>query len=130
MYTIENKNYGVKMTFGGFIRKDEMAKWVEDAQGVLETLSNEFGVFVDMRTLDPLPQDSQAEMETGQKLFKQKGMVRSVVILDGPIVTMQFKRIEKNTGIYEWERYIDASANANWQKTGEDWISKGIDPDQ
>jgi hypothetical protein len=43
---------------------------------------------------------------------------------------MQFRRIGKETGIYEWERYIDASSVADWEKIGIDWLSKGIDPDK
>ena len=46
-------------------------------------------------------------MQEGQKLFKNAGMERSVVILSTAMVTMQFKRIAKETGIYEWERYIE-----------------------
>ncbi|OEU57610.1 MAG: hypothetical protein BA871_10695 [Desulfuromonadales bacterium C00003096] len=69
-------------------------------------------------------------MQDGQKLYKEKGMVRSVVILDNVITKMQFRRIGKETGIYEWERYIDASSVADWEKIGIDWLSKGIDPDK
>ncbi len=48
-------------------------------------------------------------MEEGQKEYKERGMTRSVVILDSAIMAMQFKRLAKDTGIYQWERYIDAS---------------------
>jgi len=34
-------------------------------------------------------------------------MVRSVVILANTITKLQFKRIAQETGIYQWERYID-----------------------
>ncbi len=130
MYSIEKKPYGVKLIFGEFIQQPEMAEWVKESEQIIPTLSGGFGVFVDMRTLKPLPQDSQEEMEKGQKLYKQHGMVRSVVVLDNAVTTMQFKRIAKKTGIYEWERYIDASATPNWEKAGEDWIVKAEDPDK
>ena len=130
MYSIEKKPYGVKLIFGEFIQQPEMAEWVKESEQIIPTLSGGFGVFVDMRTLKPLPQDSQEEMEKGQKLYKQHGMVRSVVVLDNAVTTMQFKRIAKKTGIYEWERYIDASATPNWEKVGEDWIVKAEDPDK
>lgn len=69
-------------------------------------------------------------MEEGQKLFKQKGMTRSVVILNSPIVTVQFKRIAKETGIYNWERYLDASSTPDWEQKGRRWLTDGIDPDK
>jgi hypothetical protein len=83
-----------------------------------------------MRTLKPLQPDVQAILEEGQKLFKQKGMARSVVILANSVLTMQFKRIAKETGIYLWERYIDSNTNPKWEQTGIDWLAKGIDPDK
>lgn len=129
MYKIEKKEYGFNLLFSDFVKADEMKQWVNDSEKVLAPSNGEFGVFIDMRTLKPLLPDTQEFIQQGQKLYKQKGMVRSVVILDSPITTMQFKRFAKETGIYEWERYIDASNNPNWEKVGIDWIRNGIDPD-
>ncbi len=130
MYNIQKKNYGYKLTFADFINEDEMAAWLEESKSILQTSNNSFGVFVDMRALKPLSPDSQEYMQEGQKLFKQKGMVRSVVIMANPIIKMQFTRIAKETGIYEWERYIDVESTPNWEKVAIDWIENGIDPDK
>ena len=129
MYTIEKKDYGYKLTFGGFIIADEMKLWVDESKKVLAEEPSEFGVFIDMRTLKTLSGDSQELMQEGQRLYKGKGMIRSVVILDSSLVKMQLQRIAKETGIYEWERYIDASSITDWESAGINWISKGIDPD-
>jgi len=86
-------------------------------------------VFVDMRTLKPLPPDAQPIMVAGQQLYKEKGMQRSVVILADAVTTMQFRRLAKESGIYAWERYLDASSNADWKKVGEAWLTQGVDPD-
>ena len=129
MYKIENKDYGYKLTFDGFIKADEMKLWVDESKKKLVGVSKGFGIFVDMQKLKPLPVESQKLMQEGQKLYKEKGMARSVVILDSSLTKMQFKRIAKETGIYEWERYVDASSTTDWEKAGIDWISKGIDPD-
>lgn len=130
MYKIEKKPYGYQLTFGDFINKEEMAKWVSDAEKALASAPSSFGVLIDMRTLKPLPADAQDEMKKWQKLFKEKGMKKSAVILDGAVTKMQFMRIGKSTGIYEWERYIDASNVSNWEQVAIDWITKDIDPDK
>ena len=129
MFSIEKKDFGYHLTFGGFIKAEEMGRWVEESKEVLENAPSAFGVFVDMRTLKPLPTESQPLMEEGQKLYKGKGMVRSVVILNDLVTTIQFKRIAKDTGIYEWERYLDAESEPEWEQVGLDWIQNGIDPD-
>jgi len=128
MYKIDKADFGVKLVFDGFIEAEEMSRWVADAEKALEGMGSGFGVFVDMRTLKPLNAEAQAQMEIGQKMFKTKGMTRSVVILNNAITTMQFKRIAKQTGIDAWERYIDASSDASWEKKGIDWLKDSIEP--
>jgi len=130
MYKIEKQSYGFKLTFADFIKSDEMAKWVEESKATLLGASSSFGILVDMRTLKPLPADAQEQMQAGQKLYKQKGMQRSVVILNSAVMTMQFKRIAQETGIYEWERYIDASKETNWEAKGIAWLENSTDPDK
>ena len=129
MYNIEKKSYGYKLTFEGFIQAEEMKNWAAECQKKLIGHSGSFGVFVDMRKLKPLPKDAQIHMQKGQKLFKEKGMVRSVVILDNATTKFQFKRIGKETGIYKWARYIDAT-ELNWKQKGISWIKDGVDPDK
>lgn len=129
MYTIEKKNFGFYFTFGGFIKKDEMEQWAQEVEKAFAKQRGPFGLFVDMRTLKPLPTDSQEVMVKTQKLSKQIGMVRAVVILNDALTTMQFKRLAKASGVYEWERYIDASSTPNWEQVGLKWVVDGTDPD-
>jgi len=42
---------------------------------------------------------------------------------------MQFKRIAQESGIYVFERYIDAVTNQDWSKVAVDWVKNKIDPD-
>ena len=74
MYKIEKKDYGYKLTFGDFITEEEMKKWVEESRSTLASSPASFHIFVDMRTLKPLPPEAQAAMQEGQKLYKEKGI--------------------------------------------------------
>jgi len=130
MYKIEKKDFGYKLTFGGFIKLDEMKQWVDESKKTLESSPSKFGVMVDMRELKPLPKDAQEHMQVGQKSYKDKGMERSVVILNSAVLTVQFKRIAKETGIYDWERYINAAKDSNWEETGIKWLVDALDPDK
>ncbi|MFZ5980073.1 MAG: hypothetical protein ACOYVF_05525 [Candidatus Zixiibacteriota bacterium] len=130
MYKIEKTDFGYFLTFAGDMDFEEMHQWFNESKEVLETASRSFGVFVDMRELQLLDPEAQKEMQTGQKYYKTMGMKRSVVILDNPVLTIQFKRIALQSGIYDTERYIDASAVSNWEEIGMDWVLHGIDPDK
>jgi hypothetical protein len=130
MYTIETKPYGIRLTFGGEMTPDELRDWLEESKIVLESMPARFGVFVDMRTLSLLDPESQEVMREGQKYYLDKGMERSVVILNSHTLTIQFKRIAYETGIYRWERYVDASRDPDWENTGLRWIQNAVDPDE
>lgn len=130
MYSITKKDYGWLLVFGDSISEVEMMKWVEESKKALASgTKKDFGVFVDMRTLKPLAQSTKDIMVKGQMLYKQAGMIRSVVILQSAVITMQFKRIAKESGIDAWERYISAETTPDWQKKGEDWLKSAKDPD-
>ncbi len=129
MYKIQKKPWGFHLTFADIIDRKEMQQWLEESSQAVKATTTGFGVFVDMRTLKPLAADVQAVMQEGQKLFKAAGMTRSVVILASKLVTLQFQRIAKETGIYEWERYIDASSIESWEAAGIAWVRDRIDPD-
>ncbi|MCU0660945.1 MAG: hypothetical protein MUC50_01300 [Myxococcota bacterium] len=130
MYSIEKRLFGYWLTFGGTIDRAEMSAWLEQSRALLSKAEPPFGVFVDMRTLLPLTDDAQIAMRDGQRLYKEKGMKRSAVILSSAVLTMQFRRIAKETGIYDWERYINADKEPNWEDIALRWINEAIDPDK
>jgi hypothetical protein len=129
MYSIEKTNYGFKLTFGDFVKAEEMEQWVSESKQALTGQVDPFGVLVDMRTLKPLPPEAQTVMQEGQKLFKEKGLERSVVVVATSLTAMQFKRLAKESGIYEWERYLDEATEPNWEQKGLSWITEAVDPD-
>ena len=130
MYRIERKQYGFRLVFGDAIDVAEMARWAEESKKALAGVTGKFGVLVDMRSLKPLKPEAQAVMVEGQKAYKQQGMERSAVAVPNAVIALQFKRLAQESGIYQWERYIDASARAEWEKIAEAWIVGGKDPDK
>lgn len=130
MYKIEEQDWGYHLTFGGNTSPGELTRWLRESEHVLRTSPDDFFVFVDMRTLIPLDLEAQETMQEGQKLYRQSGMVRSVVILSSPVVAAQFRRIGGETGIGKWERYLDASTISDWEEVGMNWLLHAVDPDQ
>lgn len=130
MYKIEKAAFGFRLTFGGSINEVEMEQWLKESEDALRPFHREFGVLVDMKTLEPLGKEAQAVMVQGQSLYRLKGMRRSAVILNDPILTLQFRRLAKQSGIYTYERYLDASSDPDFQKHAEGWVKFAIDPDK
>lgn len=129
MYKIEKAPYGLKLTFAGFIQPDEMKQWVEESKTALLSAPKDFGVLVDQTECKAMPEETKLVLQEGQALYKGSGMLRSAVGLNSALTTAQVKRIAQDSGIYEWERYFDASANPDWVTTAVSWIKDGVDPD-
>jgi hypothetical protein len=130
MYKIEQTHIGFRLTFGGRVTKEDLEPWFEESKKALRTCKKPFGVIVDMRNVELLAPGVQAEIVKSQILYRDSGLQRSAVILSDPIVTIQFMRLAKKSGVYKYERYIDAMKDAPWEKHAEEWVRSGIDPDR
>lgn len=128
MYRIEKKSSGYILTFSGMIKANEMQQWFDESRLKLSNeTSNSFGVIIDMKNLQPLDAETSNIMKSGQKLYREKGMLRSAVILNSPQVCGQFKAIASMSGILSTERYIDASNEANPIDKAVKWVKDGVD---
>jgi hypothetical protein len=129
MYALETTEYGFKITLDGRVTFDEAKQAFDESSSLLKTCRKPFGVLVDIRTLKPMLDDVQASVDETQRLFRANGLQRSAVVLASAIMTMQFTRIAKDTGIYNHERYVNAGTVPNWHDVALAWIVDGVDPD-
>jgi hypothetical protein len=128
VYKIDKTDLGFYLTFAGDMTKAEIEKWYAESVQVLTGRQAPFGVIIDMRTLAPLPVDAQGVMVRGQAMYRSHGMQRSCVILEDAITTIQFMRLARQSGIFKFERYIDASAHEDWLAKARNWVRDAIAP--
>ena len=128
MYKIDKTDLGFYLTFAGAMTKAEIEKWYAESEQVLKGPLAPFGVIIDMRTLALLSVDAQGVMVRGQAMYRSRGMERSCVILDDAITTIQFMRLARRSGIFKYERYIDASAHKDWLAEARNWVGNAIAP--
>ena len=130
VYKIDKTDLGFQLTFGGDMTEAELQTWYQESACVLAGLHLPFGVIIDMRTLAPLPTGAQTVMVKGQAMYRSCGMQRSCVILEDPITTIQFMRLAKKSGIFKYERYIDASVHKDWRLAARNWVRDAVAPPQ
>jgi hypothetical protein len=122
--------YGFRINAPGFVTLPEARAWFEDLKRLVGKKSGKpFGLLVDIRGQRGNPGESQEVIKEAMAWMKQAGLVRSAVVLDSTVAKIQTTRLAKTTGVYAWERYIDASKDLEWEKRAIDWIEHGIDPD-
>lgn len=120
--------YGYKSVFTGYFTPEEAHAWFEDVKRAVAG-KRQFGQLIDVRGQSANPPETNAVIQEAMAYVRQQGMQRSAVVLSSALITMQIKRLAKQTGMDAWERYIDASANPNWERAALAWIEKGVDPD-
>lgn len=127
MYKIEQKDYGIKLIFSGFIRKTEMESWSEEMIDLLTILPPKFGILVDMTGLKPLPVESQEALTKTQTIFKEK-VIRSATVTNIDFTDMQFKRLGQISGVNDTKKFLNSSKSPDWESLSLDWITNGTDP--
>ncbi len=124
MYKIEKTKYGIKNTFSSNIDASEMSEWKKESELLLEKMLKEFVVYIDMIDLKVLSDDAKAIIAEGQKMYREKGMKRSVVIVKSATVALQFKNIARETGIYDYERYFSSDKDG-YEDKAMLWLLEG-----
>lgn len=128
MYKIERKNYGVKITFSGFVKEEEMLVYKKEFRAMLDQLPEKFGIFSDMREMKPMPPESQKIFNANPELVTGR-LTRSATIVNSALVKIQSKRMVEEWKVSDSKRYIDASKTSNWEEVAVDWIVNGTEPE-
>jgi len=129
MVNVELTHCGLKITLSGDVSVEQARTLYLDAERLLGGDKITLGVVVDMRSLIPLEKDAQDELVITQMKLRELGNdVRSAVVLNSPVITMQFRALAGQSKILDIERYIDASKEENWEKIAIDWVVKGKEP--
>lgn len=128
MYKIEKKDFGIQISFTGFIVKEEMQLYKDELKDLLKTLPDKFGIVMDMRAMKPLPTESQDILNSDPELVASR-LTRSVTLVNSALVSMQSKRMSKASLTNETKRYLDPEKTPNWEQLARDWIVNAIDPE-
>lgn len=130
MYEINETEYGYHLIFEGFFKREDMELWLDDIKKTVSSQSGPYGVLVDLRHAAAFPAEAQEVLMEGINYCLSQGMERNAVIVSNAIAKIQASRIAKESGMAANVRYIDASANPDWEKMGTEWITQAADPEQ
>ena len=129
MITLRPTPYGLAMTAPGFLTVEETRAWFEELKAQATAIGQPFGLLVDIRGQKGQSPEVNAIIQDAMTWLKTHGLRRSCVVLDSALARMQVTRLARQSGVYAWERYLDASAEPDWEATAVAWIRDGKDPD-
>lgn len=127
MHNIEERPYGFKVSFEGFLKGEDIARFSEQMQKSLPSNQQEFAVLVDLRETRTFPPEAQAELMKIISVCHQQGMNRNVIVVNSAITKIQANRLARESGVGDI-RFIDAAHDPNWEQTAEDWLIRGKEP--
>lgn len=131
MHRIEETRYGYRVTFEGFLHRDDMGALLSTMKEVVRPREEgSFSVLVDMRKSRAFPAEVQEILKQAITVCKEAGMERNAVVLNSAIATLQAKRLARETGTDNWSRYIDASSEPEWEKIAVEWLQRAVEPDR
>lgn len=129
MYDIEATEYGYEVTFSASIDDDDLREWELESTSELEDAADAFGVVFDARELGDFSEALLDPFRDGQDAYRRAGMERSALILDSAVVALKLRRLAKDSGVYEWERYVHTGTTDDWRRVAADWVDDGLDPE-
>jgi hypothetical protein len=129
MHRIEETQYGYRVTFEGFLQRDDAGALLDSMRSTVKPRAGGFSVLVDMRTSRAFPAEAQEAVKQAILYCKEVGLERNAVVLNGAIAALQARRLARETGIEDDIRYIDAANEPEWERVAVDWLTAGIDPD-
>lgn len=127
MHTIEERPYGFKVTFEGFLKGEDIARFSDQMQGSMGRMSGEFAVLVDLRETRTFPPEAQAELMKIIRFCHEQGMNRNVIVVNSAITKIQANRLARESGIGD-VRFLDAATDDDWEETAEAWLVHGKEP--
>ena len=125
----EETSYGYRSTIADPVSLDELRAWVADVD-LLTRGRQTFGQLIDVRRRERLSGDHEQQgiIQDQMTLVKERGLLRSCVVVANRQVALKIKQLAFATSVYEWERYLDG-ADPDWEQLAVDWIVRGIDPE-
>lgn len=125
----EATSYGVRITVSDPQSSEDLSRFTAQLRNGIGSRQT-FGLLVDLRLqVTRRPKEEAAVIVDAMKTARSLGLTRSAVVASNAKTTFAIRQLAFSTGVYEWERYFDASTNSEWEKAALDWIENGTDPD-
>lgn len=127
-FDVEATDYGMRLAVKGFVSPEDVAEMNQRVEQIVSAQKGSFGVLVDMRANRAFSNEVAELMKQQIEVSKHHGMKRGAIVLQSAIMTLQARRITTETGIGPEVRFIDASADDDWEKSAVAWVARGQEP--
>lgn len=126
---LEVTHFGLRSTVWDPLTVQEERSWLAGIKEQVPTLETFYGQLIDLRGRGVGGLSDPSIVVDAMHYVLAHGLLRSAVVVADPLIAMHVKRLSWDSGVYEWERYIDASVEPDWERLAVEWIDHGIDPD-
>ncbi len=127
MYSINDTDYGFRITASGEFASHEVEQIQMELFDRIEKRGTPFSLVVDIRRHIPLNESVLREMESLHRETAKKGLVRAAIIIDSPIIKGQAVQIGHSSHTISKDRFIDAAKYCDWEERAIAWARDGVE---
>lgn len=127
-YEIEPTSYGLRLSVSGFVSADEVAGMDRDLERAVRRLDDGFGLVMDMSASHAFSNEAAARVKGQLDLCREHGMARGAIVLQSALVALQARRILAELGLLPRVRFLDSSAEGDWEAAAVGWVRDGTEP--
>jgi hypothetical protein len=125
MHQIEQTDYGMRVTFDGFMSRQDMQAWFDDMKkdAKVAPTGDGYGVLVDLRGAVAFPVEAQEVLFDAIRMSMDRGMRRNAIIVSNAIAKIQATRIARESGIGKDNiQFFDATTTPDWEEKATSWL--------
>lgn len=125
---IEKTDYGIYFKFSGKLCLHDIQEWYTQVKSISDTLSKEFSVILDLRSVKPLCYDAARMLTYGRAYLAGRGMIKIAIVYDTSATIIElmksFSELNQNRNV---EKHFLSTMNSNWHSQAIAWIKYGIE---
>lgn len=129
MYQVKETEYGLYLKITGSVSLEDSKTVLSELRQIFHKRESGICGLADLHEMELLSAETQAVCVEIQQMCIKFGVKRIAVILGNSAVAYQFKRLSLQSGIRDYERYLDASSDPDWEEKAMAWVIDGTDPE-
>ena len=128
MHKIENKDYGLYITFTGRVCHLDLYDWFEESEPIILKAKKHFSVIFDFKDAKPLCLDTARALTYFRAYLLGKGSERVAIVYSTSATLVELMKMLQELGKHRNEVHISVPMNSNWKERAELWVRDGVAP--
>lgn len=127
LLTTERTGYGFRVSARGSLRADCTRAWTDELRRQFgRRPPGSFNMLLDARGLDWDEIGAEVVVAPALHRLRVAGLARAAVVTDAAGPLLAFRRLARDAGLYESQRYFATAHSPDWERVATRWVADGV----